>query len=209
MNLFCAMQQGSRDPLADIHPWYVLMEIADTSRAGLDSKLEEMLGKALERRTILDASVAASQTQRQAFWALRENLSEVQKLEGGSIKHDVSLPIACIPEFLAQVEPAVQRLVPGCRLVAFGHLGDGNIHCNVSQPVGADKAAFLARWHEVNALVHAIVGGMGGSYSAEHGIGTLKRDLLATHKDPVALALMRAIKAVLDPAGIMNPGKVL
>ena len=200
---------GSRDPLGASHPWYVLLELADASPAGPDSKLEELLAKAFENLTIADASVAASSTQRGNFWKLREDLSDVQKLEGGSIKHDVSLPVAVVPEFLAQVEIAVTRLVPGARMVPFGHLGDGNIHCNVSQPVNADKAAFLARWHEVNAVVHGIVADMGGSYSAEHGIGTLKRDLLASRKDPVALALMRAIKGVLDPKGIMNPGKVL
>jgi FAD/FMN-containing dehydrogenase len=133
----------------------------------------------------------------------------VQSREGGSIKHDVSVPIAQIPQFLAEVEATIGNVVAGSRLVAFGHVGDGNIHCNVSQPVGADKAAYLAHWQEMNAAVHAIVLRLGGSISAEHGIGRLKRDLLPLVKDPVALDVMRAIKAALDPAGILNPRKVL
>ena len=200
---------GSREPLVQRHDWYVLLELTDSSFSGLENKLADLLQAAMEKGLIEDASPAQSLAQRDAFWAMRENLSEVQKLEGGSIKHDVSLPIAAVPAFLTQVEGFVTEMIPGARLVAFGHLGDGNIHCNVSQPVGADKAGFLARWHEVNEAVHAIVVAMHGSFSAEHGIGTLKRDLLARYKDPVALDLMRAIKATLDPKGIMNPGKVL
>ena len=200
---------GTRDPLGQSHGWYVLLELTDTSATGLDDVLASLLADALNKGIVEDASPALSLRQRDAFWGLRESLSEVQKFEGGSIKHDVSLPIARVPEFLRAAEVAVTALIPGARMVPFGHLGDGNIHCNVSQPVGADKAAFLARWVEVNEVIHAIVMAMGGSFSAEHGIGTLKRDLLARYKDPVALAVMRAVKAALDPTGIMNPGKVL
>ena len=153
--------------------------------------------------------MAASLVQAEALWALRENISDAQKRFGGSIKHDVSVPVALVPAFLAAVEPAVLAAVPGARLCAFGHLGDGNIHCNVQQPEGADKAAFLARWDEINRIVHGIVADFGGAISAEHGIGQLKRDLLPGVKDPVALDTMRAIKRALDPRGIMNPGKVL
>jgi FAD/FMN-containing dehydrogenase len=133
----------------------------------------------------------------------------VQGHEGGSIKDDVSVPVAQVPDFIAEASAIAMKLIPGSRPVPFGHLGDGNIHFNVSQPVGADKAAFLARWKEMNAAVHAIVHKYHGSISAEHGIGQLKRDLLPSVKDPVALDLMRAIKVTLDPKGILNPGKVL
>jgi FAD/FMN-containing dehydrogenase len=136
-------------------------------------------------------------------------LTEVQNPEGGSIKHDVSVPVAAVPAFIAEATAAVQALIPGCRPVPFGHLGDGNIHFNVTQPVGADKAAYVDRWDEMNECVHAIVGKFGGSISAEHGIGLLKRDLLPKVKDPVAIEMMRALKRTLDPKGILNPGKVL
>lgn len=144
-----------------------------------------------------------------AFWKLREDISWAQKPEGGSIKHDISVPVAAVPAFIAEANEAVVKTVPGARPVPFGHLGDGNIHYNVSQPIGADTADYLARWHEVNAVVFEIVLRMGGSISAEHGIGVLKRDELPDVKDPTAIALMRAIKAQFDPLGIMNPGKVL
>jgi D-lactate dehydrogenase (cytochrome) len=136
-------------------------------------------------------------------------MSAAQKPEGGSIKHDISVPIVAVPDFIEQANAAVVKLIPGARPVPFGHLGDGNIHYNVSQPIGADGAGFLARWHEVNAVVFEIVLRMGGSISAEHGIGVLKREELPEVKDKVAIELMRSIKAMLDPSGIMNPGKVL
>jgi FAD/FMN-containing dehydrogenase len=134
---------------------------------------------------------------------------EVQRQIGGSIKHDISVPVANVPAFIAEANEAVVKLIPGARPLPFGHLGDGNIHYNISQPVGADKAAFLKRWHDVNAVVFDVVLKYGGSISAEHGIGVLKRDLLPTIKDPVAMELMRALKRTLDPKGILNPGKVL
>ena len=136
-------------------------------------------------------------------------LPEIQKPEGGSIKHDVSVPVAVVPDFLAEASAAVQALIPGSRPVPFGHLGDGNIHFNVSQPVGADQEQFLARWGEVNAVVDKIVLKYHGSISAEHGIGRLKRDSLPKVKDKVALELMHGLKRMLDPNGILNPGKVL
>ncbi|MEN3287518.1 MAG: hypothetical protein V7634_1818, partial [Bradyrhizobium sp.] len=156
-----------------------------------------------------DAALAESLSQRQGFWKLRDEMSSAQKPEGGSIKHDISVPVATVPEFIAEADAAVVKLMPGARPVPFGHLGDGNIHYNVSQPVGADTADFLARWHEVNAVVFEIVLKMGGSISAEHGIGVLKRDELPDVKDATAIALMRQLKAMFDPQGIMNPGKVL
>ncbi|WP_158810510.1 FAD-binding oxidoreductase, partial [Beijerinckia sp. L45] len=200
---------GLGDPLAARHAWYVLLQVATQTEVGLNARVLAFLEAAIDSGIVVDATVAASLDQAAKLWALRELMSETQKLEGGSIKHDVSVPVASVPAFLAAVEPAVLAAVPGARLVAFGHLGDGNIHCNVSQPVGADTAAFLARWDEVNAIVHGVVAQFDGSISAEHGIGRLKRDLLTQVKNPVALETMRAIKAALDPHGILNPGKVL
>ncbi|MHC4045087.1 FAD-binding oxidoreductase [Bradyrhizobium sp. 23AC] len=197
-----------RDPLAEKHPWYVLMEL---SSPGEDARtpLETILARAMEEEIVDDAVIAANLTQRNNFWKLREEMSSAQKPEGGSIKHDISVPIAAVPEFIAEANAAVVKLIPGARPVPFGHLGDGNLHYNVSQPIGADTADFLARWHDMNAVVFEIVLRMGGSISAEHGIGVLKRDELPEVKDKTAIELMRAIKAMLDPLGIMNPGKVL
>jgi FAD/FMN-containing dehydrogenase len=201
--------RGARDPLAAPHPWYVLVELATQVAGGLEDAMTEWLGGAAEAGLADDAAIAASGEQRAAFWALRENISDVQKFEGGSIKHDVSVPIGAVPDFLAEATAAVTRRTPGARVVAFGHMGDGNIHYNVSQPIGADKAAFLADWEGMNEVVHDIVAKYEGSFSAEHGVGRLKRDLLARKKDPAALDTMRRIKAMLDPLGILNPGKVL
>ncbi|MDP2410838.1 MAG: FAD-binding oxidoreductase [Pseudolabrys sp.] len=198
-----------RDPLASPHPWYVLMEVASQQADGLRDSLEQLLADGAEAGLVIDATLAASLDQAKAFWHLRHTLTETQKPEGGSIKHDVSVPVAAIPDFLAEATAAVTRLIPGARPVPFGHVGDGNMHFNVSQPVGADKDAFIARWSEVNDVVDAIVTKYNGSFSAEHGIGKLKRDKLAKAKDPVALELMRGLKRMLDPNGILNPGKVL
>ncbi len=197
-----------RHPMQARHPWYVLMELSsprDDARAALEAILE----KGLEDEIVDDAVIASSLSQRQAFWKLRDEMSAAQKPEGGSIKHDVSVPVAAVPAFIAEADAAVVKLIPGSRPVPFGHLGDGNIHYNVSQPIGGNAADFLARWHDVNAVVFEIVMRMGGSISAEHGIGVLKRDELPDVKDKVAIELMRGIKAMLDPLGIMNPGKVL
>jgi D-lactate dehydrogenase (cytochrome) len=197
-----------RHPLANKHPWYVLMELS-SSREDARDALEAILSRGMEDGIVDDAVIAASLSQRQAFWKLRDEMSAAQKPEGGSIKHDISVPVAAVPAFIAAANAAVVKLIPGARPVPFGHLGDGNIHYNVSQPIGANAADFLGRWHEVNAVVFAIVLRMGGSISAEHGIGVLKRDELPEVKDKVAIELMRSIKAMLDPIGIMNPGKVL
>ncbi|MCC8979180.1 FAD-binding oxidoreductase [Bradyrhizobium acaciae] len=197
-----------RDPLDSKHPWYVLMELS-SSRDDARDTLEAILAQGMEDGIVDDAVIAANLSQRQAFWKLRDEMSAAQKPEGGSIKHDISVPVAAVPAFIAEANAAVVKLIPGARPVPFGHLGDGNIHYNVSQPVGADTADFLARWHDVNGVVFEIVLRMGGSISAEHGIGVLKRDELPDVKDKVAIELMRQIKAMLDPLGIMNPGKVL
>jgi FAD/FMN-containing dehydrogenase len=197
-----------RDPLASKHPWYVLMELS-SSRDDARDALEAILAKGMEEGIVDDAVIAASLSQRAGFWKLRDEMSAAQKPEGGSIKHDISVPVAAVPDFIEQANAAVVKLIPGSRPVPFGHLGDGNIHYNVSQPVGGSTADFMSRWHEVNEVVFAIVMRMGGSISAEHGIGVLKRDELPGVKDKVAIELMRGIKAMLDPLGIMNPGKVL
>jgi D-lactate dehydrogenase (cytochrome) len=198
-----------RDPLATPQPWYVLLELSSSETDGLRDTLEGVLEAGIEAGLIADATIAASLSHRQEFWKLREVLPEVQKPEGGSIKHDVSVPLVHVPAFLAEADAAVEALVPGARPVPFGHLGDGNMHYNVTQPAGADSEKYLARWYDMNAVVHAVVRKYGGSISAEHGIGVMKRKLLPDVKDPVALDLMRTLKRTLDPKGILNPGKVL
>jgi FAD/FMN-containing dehydrogenase len=201
--------QGCRDPLASPHAWYVLMELSSQQREGLRTLLEAVLAEGMERGLVLDATIAESIEQGKAFWRVREMFGEVQRYAGGSIKHDISVPVAAVPAFISEADAAVTALIPGARPLPFGHLGDGNIHYNVNQPVGADKGEFLKRWDEVNAAVFAVVKKYGGSISAEHGVGVMKRDLLPSVKDPVALDLMCSLKRMLDPKGILNPGKVL
>ncbi|SDP69524.1 4-phosphoerythronate dehydrogenase (FAD-dependent) [Phyllobacterium sp. YR620] len=205
-----AHTDGVRDPLHGVHQWYVLIDIS-SSRSAEDARetIEAILTEAYEAGLVEDATIADSTAQEKSFWHMREAMSLAQKPEGGSIKHDISVPVARIPEFIAEADAAVLDLVPGARIVCFGHMGDGNLHYNISQPVGADKEAFLARWVEVNTRVHDIVRAYRGSISAEHGVGQLKRKEIAETKSPVALDLMRRIKKAFDPAGIMNPGKVL
>jgi D-lactate dehydrogenase (cytochrome) len=200
---------GCRDPLPQPHPWYVLIELSSQARSGLRANLEEILAESLERGLVADATIAENLEQTKMLWRIREMFGEVQRHEGGSIKHDISVPVAAVPAFIAEANAAVTALIPGVRPLSFGHLGDGNIHYNVMQPVGADKAEFLARWDEVSAVVFDVVAKHGGSISAEHGVGVMKRDLLPKVKDPVALELMRTLKRALDPKGILNPGKVL
>ncbi len=200
---------GAREPLEGSHDWYVLLELASQSETGLNDVMMGLLEAAFEKEIVEDAVVATSLDQRKAFWVLRENLSEMQKFEGGSIKHDVCVPVAQVPAFLADALPVVEATIPGARPVPFGHLGDGNIHFNVSQPLGADKQAYLARWEELNEKVHEVVARYHGSISAEHGIGVLKRELLPTVKDKVAMDVMRRFKTALDPKNTLNPGKVL
>jgi FAD/FMN-containing dehydrogenase len=197
------------DPLAAPSPWYVLLDAESGAHFALRDIVEQALASAMTERIATDAVVAASEAQRAALWRLRESLSEAQKYEGGSIKHDVSVPIAAIPEFLARGIEAVQRLVTGVRPVPFGHLGDGNIHFNFSVPKGADDAAFLARWEEINRAVHDIVHHFGGSISAEHGVGIMKREEIARYKSAAEIELMRMLKRTLDPNNILNPGKMV
>lgn len=192
-------------PLQDISPWYVLTELADAT----ETALQEALESALENGLISDATIAQSQAQRDALWAVREKLPDSQKFEGGSIKHDISVPISSIAAFIDEGAAALKTFMPTARLVCFGHLGDGNLHYNVTQPVDMDKQIYLSSWHEMNAVVHAIVIAHGGSISAEHGIGQLKRNEMLNIKSTVQLDVMRGLKHLLDPKGILNPGKVL
>ena len=179
---------GVRDPLESPHDWYVLIDISSTrSEEDARTTLETILTEAFESDIIQDAAIGESVAQAQSFWKMREEMSWAQKPEGGSIKHDISVPVASIPAFIHEANAATLEMIPGARIVCFGHIGDGNLHYNVSQPVGADKEAFLARWHELNHRIHTIVASYTGSISAEHGIGQLKREELAFFKQDVAL----------------------
>ena len=198
----------ARDPAASVSPWYVLVEV-NRMTGGVAGALEAALSEALERGIMSDASIAQSEADRRLMWTAREQMSEVQSKEGTSIKHDISVPIAAVPQMIDEGVAAVEKVIDGIRPCVFGHMGDGNLHFNLSQPVGWDGKAFMAREHDVNDAVYAVVAKLNGSISAEHGIGQLKSGLLAQVKDPVALAMMRSIKQALDPNGIMNPGKLL
>jgi D-lactate dehydrogenase (cytochrome) len=171
--------------------------------------MEDILAAGVEQGLVEDATIAASLEQAKAFWFIRENFAQVQRVMGASIKHDISVPVAAVPQFIAEANAAVVKLIPGSIPMPFGHAGDGNIHYNVTQPPDANGAEFLKRWDEVNKVVFEVVTRLGGSISAEHGIGIQKRDKLPSYKDPVALDLMRTLKRALDPNGILNPGKVI
>jgi FAD/FMN-containing dehydrogenase len=202
--------KGARDPLPSAGAWYALIELSGLAAdGGAQRLLEEILNGAQERGLIIDAAIANSLSQARAFWRLREAISEAQKFEGGSVKNDVSVPIAKIPEFIARADALVFGICPTARPLAFGHFGDGNVHYNILQPLGLPTADFLALWRPLQEAVHAAVRAFGGSISAEHGIGVMKREALAAVKSPLELELMRAIKAAFDPKGILNPGKVL
>jgi D-lactate dehydrogenase (cytochrome) len=201
---------GVVDPLAESHDWYALIELSSSqASAGLKDAMEGFLAEAIEAGEVVDAVLANSLDQRKALWKIREGIPEAQKKAGGSIKHDVSVPVAQVPAFIERASLAVSKAMAGVRVVPFGHLGDGNVHFNLSQPVDADKQEFLGHWAEMNRIVHDIVVEMRGSISAEHGIGRLKKDELRHYKAPVEIELMQRIKAALDPKGIMNPGNVL
>jgi FAD/FMN-containing dehydrogenase len=200
----------TRDPLDAPAPWYVLIEATSPATdSDLGTSFERFLSMALEKDLIKDGAIAQSSTQAADFWKLRESMSEAQKHEGASIKHDVSVPVSSVPAFIAKASKSVTDAIPGARPVPFGHVGDGNVHFNISEPPGGDRQAFLARWQEVNRIVHDIVVDMRGSISAEHGIGRLKRDELAHYKDPLSLELMRALKATLDPNNILNRNRII
>lgn len=200
---------GSRDPLAARSPWQVLIELSDTMESDLSTSLEEVLFDAVAAGEAGDAAIARNDAQAQALWALRENIAEAQKIEGLSIKHDISLPVSHIPEFIARCDAALAANFPGVRIVCFGHLGDGNLHYNQSKPAGQDNAAFIAQSTAVNRVVHDLVHELDGSISAEHGLGQLKREEILRYKSQIEMDMMRAIKRALDPHGLMNPGKIL
>jgi FAD/FMN-containing dehydrogenase len=199
---------NARDPLAGGPAWQVLVELSG-ARDDLPATLEQALQQAAEAGVIDDAVVAASEAQTAALWALRENVSEAQKVEGVSIKHDVAVPVSRIAEFITRADAAVRATFPDVRIVCFGHIGDGNLHYNQSKPDAQSNAAFIAQTGSVNRLVHDLVHELGGSISAEHGLGQLKRDEVLRYKSETEMDLMRAVKQALDPRGLMNPGKVL
>jgi FAD/FMN-containing dehydrogenase len=201
---------GIADPLARPYEHYVLLEFASAEGEGaLRERAEAVLAAAMEAGLVLDAAIAASEAQARQLWRIREGIPEAQKLEGGGIKHDVSVPVSRIADFIAEARAACEAHEPRARVLAFGHVGDGNVHFNLCRPVGGDAAAFQARWDEFSRIVHDIVMRMGGSISAEHGIGRLRRGEFHRYAAPLELEMMRAIKKALDPQGIMNPGKML
>jgi FAD/FMN-containing dehydrogenase len=200
---------GAQPPLSN-SPWYLLVELCGAGEEGaLRATLEGFLEQALERGAISDAVLAQSSEQAKRLWALRENISEAQKIEGISIKHDISVPVSRIGEFVERADAALKEAYPGIRIVAFGHVGDGNLHYNQSKPEAGENADFIAATPDVNKIVHDIVHGLGGSISAEHGIGQLKREEILRYKSSVEMEMMRAVKRAFDPRGLMNPGKVL
>ncbi len=202
--------QAVHDPFTTAYPWYVLVEVS-TSRPDADLKglFDGFLEAAFEAGIVVDGVVAESLEQAHMLWRMREQLPEAQKHEGGSIKHDVSVPVASVPAFLTEALSAVQAAMPGLRPCPFGHVGDGNIHFNLTQPVGMERAAFLAEWETMNRIVHDIVIRLGGSVSAEHGVGLLKVDEIVHYKSPLEISLMQAVKRAFDPSNRFNPGKVV
>jgi FAD/FMN-containing dehydrogenase len=200
---------NTTDPLPARASWYVLTEVAAAGELPIKDLVETAIQSAIADGLVVDGVVASNDTQRRALWHLRESMSEAQKFEGGSIKHDIAVPVDRVPAFLAKGLAAVEKLVPGVRPVPFGHIGDGNIHFNFSVPKGGDNEAFLARWEEVNRVVHDIVRDFHGSISAEHGLGVMKRDEILRYKSETEMDVMRALKKTLDPKNILNPGKVV
>ena len=219
MSLVLHHVPGTRRPLAEASPWYVLLEVSvhgdkEDAQIRAAQTMEDLLEAAMEQGVVTDAALSTTLAQFEALWALRENISEAQGAEGPTIKHDIALPISRVPEFIARTDAMVGAAFPQVRQVTFGHLGDGNLHYNASPAAtgpldAAAKADFLALEGPLNRLVHDAVHALGGSISAEHGLGVLRRDESARYKAPVELRLMQRIKAVLDPAGLMNPAKLL
>ncbi|MDQ7984942.1 FAD-binding oxidoreductase [Pseudomonas sp. G34] len=201
---------GCSELFAEPHPWYVLIELSDTLvDAPLAEMLESGLGEAFEQGEALDAVVASSEAQVAALWKLREGISEAQNHEGPSLKHDISVPVSRIPAFIAQADARLQQAFPGVRIVAYGHVGDGNLHYNISKPLGSEDAPFKAQAEAIMQLIYDVTAAFAGSISAEHGLGQAKREAARRYKDPLELELMRTLKNALDPAGLMNPGKLL
>jgi len=202
--------EGQRSPFAGRHPHYVLMELSDHEDPPHATTLaESLIAAAIESGQVLDAVVAQSMAQARALWLLRESISEAQTREGKNIKHDIAVPISSITRFVDETDALLQQRFPGVRMVTFGHLGDGNLHYNVSPPLGMDEASFLAGQPAIYATVHDQAHAFGGSISAEHGIGQLKRDENARYKTETEMRLMKTLKQAFDPLGIMNPGKMV
>ncbi|MBL8486494.1 MAG: FAD-binding oxidoreductase [Rhodocyclaceae bacterium] len=200
---------GTRNPLPQPNDWQVLLELSDTLETPLRETLADLLEEAALVGEVEDAAVAASEAQAAAFWRLRESASEAQKREGLSIKHDIAVPVSRIAEFVERADAALAAAFPGVRIVCFGHVGDGNLHYNQSRPEDGDDRDFIAHTEAVNRIVHDIVNDLGGTISAEHGLGQLKRLEILRYKSPLEIGMMRAVKAALDPHGLMNPGKLL
>ena len=201
---------GCSELFAEPHPWYVLIELSDTLvDAPLAEMLESGLGEALEQGEALDAVVASSEAQVAALWKLREGISEAQNHEGPSLKHDISVPVSSIPAFISEADERLQQAFPGVRIVCYGHVGDGNLHYNISKPLGSEDAPFKAQAEAIMQLIYDVTAAFAGSISAEHGLGQAKREAARRYKDPLELELMRSLKNALDPAGLMNPGKLL
>jgi FAD/FMN-containing dehydrogenase len=199
----------NRSPFSENAPWYVLLELSSVLDGdNLRSTLESTLEKCFEDGSVSDAVLAESSAQAGDFWRIRESIPEVQKHLGGSIKNDITVPISRMVEFLEHADKAVESIIPGVRPVTFGHIGDGNLHYNVSQPIIMDKQVYMDHWHNVTDALNDIVANMNGSFSAEHGIGVLKREELETYRSEVEVGLMKTLKQTLDPANIMNPGKL-
>jgi FAD/FMN-containing dehydrogenase len=196
---------GSRDPLAEVHPWYVLVELASGEPGSAEAAMERFLAEGLEAGSVRDAVIAQSETQARELWRLREDQSPAQKPEGATWKHDIATPVSRIAEFIEEATAAMQRFAPGARIAAFGHVGDGNIHFDVLVPAGGDDAAHSARRDEGSRIVHEIALRLGGSISAEHGLGSMKTEEAARYKSPVELSALRAVRRALDPKRIMNP----
>ncbi|MES2254593.1 MAG: FAD-binding oxidoreductase [Pseudomonadota bacterium] len=199
---------NTRDPLATPSPWYVLMEVSGGTGASLETLTQSALEEAAAASLLTDATIAQNQTQARSLWHMRETISEAEKREGVSVKHDISVPVASIPAFIAEATAIVVEKFPGARPICFGHMGDGNLHFNFSAPAGQDTA-FAAHWDEMQLIVHDIVKRYSGSISAEHGIGQMKRDLLPRYKSSEELDAMRALKHAFDPKNILNPGKTV
>lgn len=202
-----AHADAARDPLGAAHPWYVLAEFADSgTHALLEERVEQALGECAGNDMLLDVALARSEAQANKLWKIRDTIPEAQFF---NVKHDVSVPVSKVPDLIERAGSALEGAFPGCAVYAFGHIGDGNVHYNIGMPEPRANEALVARSAEVNALVYAVVSELGGSISAEHGLGQLKREEITRHKDALELELMRLLKRSLDPQGIMNPGKVL